>query len=141
MGKDKALFCRPHPRAKTYVLRVKMWVKTRLYSAARIRGLGFSDCVWQKNLGVDKPLMVELLARLCVYKIGRFYMRYARKWVKNEEQMAKAPKSRALCSPRAYYNSKSDKAHASVRAVEVAVSGATNASIGLKRAAASDPKP
>src|SRR5262245_10630376 len=30
----QAIFCRPHPRAKTYVLRVKMWLKTRLYTAA-----------------------------------------------------------------------------------------------------------
>ena len=80
----------------------------RLYSAARIRGLGFGAFVWRTNLGVDKLLMVELLARLCVDKIGRFYSRYARKWGKNKEQKTKALISKALKSPRSYYNTKTD---------------------------------
>src|SRR6266508_4643055 len=33
----QAIFCRPHPRAKTYVLRVKMWVKTRIVSSPHSR--------------------------------------------------------------------------------------------------------
>src|SRR5262245_43165773 len=45
----QAIFCRPHPRAQTYVLRVKMWVKTRLYTAAclvrRHGGHPFGDMV------------------------------------------------------------------------------------------------
>jgi hypothetical protein len=31
-----------------------MWVKTRLYSVARIRGLGFGTCISSKSLGNDK---------------------------------------------------------------------------------------
>jgi hypothetical protein len=50
------------------------WLKPLMRNgSARIRGLGFGACVSLTNLGLDKQLMVELLARLCVDKIGRFY--------------------------------------------------------------------
>ena len=41
-----------------------MWVKTRLYSAARIRGLRYDIHALRKNVGKDKALCCRLLRRL-----------------------------------------------------------------------------